>query len=91
MNYEQYALLFNEYFQDALTAVSSLQTYLQLGVLLFRWIGLPILALHLVGLLPDLIIMLEEISLNVGNVSISAYGVLRVFVFGGFLFWLGRY
>jgi small-conductance mechanosensitive channel len=186
MNYEQYALLFNEYFQGALTAVSSLQTYLQLGVLLaiyvisfaiaykirhrfdvtrnkpldsahpiqmfiyriagvlfpliallllqistkagqkleyspwliqaafsvatllffdsiirsfventliaslFRWIGLPILALHLVGLLPDLIIMLEEISLNVGNVSISAYGVLRVLVFGGFLFWLGR-
>lgn len=57
---------------------------------LFRWIGLPILFLHLVGLLPGLITALEEISLNVGNVDISAYGVLRVLVFGGFLFWLGR-
>lgn len=57
---------------------------------LFRWIGLPMLFLHLVGLLPSLISALEEISLSVGNVNISAYGVLRVLVFGGFLFWLGR-
>jgi small-conductance mechanosensitive channel len=57
---------------------------------LFRWIALPLLFLHLVGLLPGLISALEEISLSVGNVDISAYGVLRVLVFGGFLFWLGR-
>lgn len=57
---------------------------------LFRWIGLPLLFLHLVGFLPGLIAALEEISLSVGNVDISAYGVLRVLVFGGFLFWLGR-
>ncbi|MFQ3208498.1 MAG: hypothetical protein ACI9IT_002665, partial [Glaciecola sp.] len=57
---------------------------------LFRWIGLPILFLHLVGLLPAIIGALEEISISVGNVNISAYGVARVLVFGGFLFWLGR-
>lgn len=57
---------------------------------LFRWIGLPILFLHLLGFLPEVIRALEEISLEVGNFSISAYGVTRVLIFGSFLFWLGR-
>jgi small-conductance mechanosensitive channel len=57
---------------------------------LFRWVGLPILLLHLLDFLPTVIGALEEISLDVGNVSISAYGVTRVLIFGSFLFWLGR-
>ena len=57
---------------------------------LFRWVGLPILMLHLLGLLTTVINALEEISLDVGNVSVSAYGVARVLIFGSFLFWLGR-
>ncbi len=57
---------------------------------LFRWIGLPILILNMLDFLPAVIEALEEISLSVGNVSISAYGVVRVIIFGGFLFWLGR-
>ncbi len=57
---------------------------------LFRWVGLPILFLHLVGLLPSIISALEEISIKVGNVDISAYGVARGLVFVGVLFWLGR-
>lgn len=61
-----------------------------LAASVFRWVGLPILFLHLVGLLPVLIKALEEISINAGNINISAYGVIRVFIFGGFLFWLGR-
>ncbi|WP_412972371.1 mechanosensitive ion channel family protein [Glaciecola sp. MF2-115] len=57
---------------------------------LFKWIGLPILFLHLIGVLPGIIKILEEISISVGNVNVSVYGVARVLVFGGFLFWLGR-
>lgn len=57
---------------------------------LFRWVGLPTLILHLLGYLPIFISELEEISLDVGNVSVSAYGVLRVLIFGTLLFWLGR-
>lgn len=57
---------------------------------LFRWIGLPILFLHLTDLLPIFISALEAISINVGNINVSAYGVFRVLIFGGFLFWLGR-
>ena len=61
-----------------------------LAASLFRWIGLPILLLHLLDLLPTIISALEEISLQAGNFSISAYGVVRVLIFGSFLFWLGR-
>lgn len=57
---------------------------------LFRWIGLPILLLHLLDVLPIVIAALEDISISIGNVSVSAYGVFRVLIFGGFLFWMGR-
>jgi small-conductance mechanosensitive channel len=57
---------------------------------LFRWIGLPILSLHLFGYLPTIIQTLENIALNIGNVEVSAYGLVRVLIFGGLLFWLGR-
>lgn len=57
---------------------------------LFKWLGLPTLVLHLVGYLPEVIKILEDISLNVGNVGISVYGLARVLIFGAILFWLGR-
>ena len=55
-----------------------------------RWIGLPIVFLHLIDVLPKVIGALETVSFSVGNVDISAYGILRVLVFGILLFWLGR-
>jgi len=57
---------------------------------LFKWIGLPIIFLKLVGLLPALIEVLRDASMEVGNINITAYGVVRVLIFGSFLFWLGR-
>ncbi|HET8807548.1 MAG TPA: mechanosensitive ion channel domain-containing protein [Methylophaga sp.] len=54
------------------------------------WILLPIAILHLFGWLPPVIAYLEEISLEIGNIEISAYGVVRVIIFGSILFWLGR-
>lgn len=62
----------------------------QFAATLFRWIGLPILLLHLLGYLPTVTKALEEISLDVGNVGVSAYGLARVLIFGALLFWLGR-
>ncbi|MFC4699194.1 mechanosensitive ion channel family protein [Glaciecola siphonariae] len=56
----------------------------------FKWVGLPLVFLKLVGLLPLLISSLQEISIEVGNIEVSAYGIARVIIFGGFLFWLGR-
>lgn len=56
----------------------------------FRWVGLPLLFLHLVGLLAPLIEILESLSVTIGNIEVSMYGVLRVTLFGSLLFWLGR-
>jgi len=57
---------------------------------LFHWLGMPLLFLHLLGLLPGLIEILESISISIGNIEISAYGIARVLIFGSMLFWLGR-
>jgi small-conductance mechanosensitive channel len=56
----------------------------------FRWLGMPLLLLHLLGVLDDLIAILESISVNLGNIEVSAYGIARVAIFGSLLFWLGR-
>lgn len=58
--------------------------------LFLRWVGLPIVFMHLIGILPIVTKALESISLSVGNVEVSAYGVARVLIFGALLFWLGR-
>jgi small-conductance mechanosensitive channel len=57
---------------------------------LLRWVGMPILFLHLLDVLLGLIEILESISLSVGNIEVSAYGIARVAIFGSLLFWLGR-
>ena len=62
----------------------------QFAARLFKWIGLPILFLYVIDILDDLIVMLTDISIEAGNVSISAYGFLRVLIFGLLLFGLGR-
>ncbi|GAA4882577.1 hypothetical protein [Ferrimonas pelagia] len=57
---------------------------------IFRWIGLPILFLHLIDWLDGLIAILDSISIGLGNVEISVYGIARILIFGSLLFWLGR-
>lgn len=56
----------------------------------FHWIGTPLLFLHLIGLLDDVITILDSIAINVGNIRLSGYGVVRLLIFGTLLFWLGR-
>jgi small-conductance mechanosensitive channel len=55
-----------------------------------RWVGLPVLFLHLLDLLGPIIGILESMQVTIGNIQISAYGVVRVLIFGSLLFWLGR-
>jgi small-conductance mechanosensitive channel len=57
---------------------------------LFKWVGLPILLLHMVGFLPELIDELKAISIHLGNIEFTLFGLLRVLIFGAVLFWLGR-
>ncbi len=56
----------------------------------FRWIGTPIILLHVTGTLDDLVMVLESMSVELGNIRLSAYGIVRTIIFGSLLFWLGR-
>ncbi|MFT5181735.1 MAG: small-conductance mechanosensitive channel, partial [Alphaproteobacteria bacterium] len=59
-------------------------------IFILKWIGVPIALLFTVGLLDDATAYLDGITLEIGNIRISLYAVLRTFVFGVLLFWLGR-
>lgn len=57
---------------------------------LLKWIAIPVAILQVFGLLDNVIAYLESLFVEIGNIKISAYGVVRVLVFGALLFWLGR-
>lgn len=55
-----------------------------------KWILIPIAILEVFGLLDNVTQYLESLSIEIGNIKLSAYAISRVFVFGFLLFWLGR-
>ena len=57
---------------------------------LLKWMMLPLLFLHMVGWLGHIIEVLQGLSVSLGNIDISAYGLARVLIFGTLLFWIGR-
>ena len=71
---------------------SVIKAYVSPGFIssVFIFVGLPILLLHLLGWLPAVINALESISLSLGNLQITLYGLARVAFFAVVLFWLGR-
>lgn len=56
----------------------------------FRWIGMPIVLFYATGVLDDITNVLESMSVELGGIKLSAYGILRTLIFGSLLFWLGR-
>jgi small-conductance mechanosensitive channel len=59
-------------------------------VLALKWIGVPLAILYVVGVLDDIVAHLDSVSVQVGNIHVSLYAVLRTILFGVVLFWLGR-
>jgi small-conductance mechanosensitive channel len=59
-------------------------------IALLKWVGLPIALLYSAGWLGDVILHLESVSLKIGNIQVTLYAVVRTFLFGFILFWLGR-
>lgn len=57
---------------------------------MIKWVFIPIAILQIFGFLDDIVTYLESLVLNIGNITISAYGIARVAIFGGILFWFGR-
>ncbi len=56
---------------------------------LMRLVALPLVSLHLLGLLTPITTVLESMAVEIGNLRITVNGVLRVLVFGSLLFWIG--
>jgi len=54
-----------------------------------RWVGMPIIALKVLGFLSPLASALDSMSVEVGNLHLTVSGLFRVLVFGSLLFWLG--
>ncbi len=57
---------------------------------LIKWIAIPVALLQVFGWLDEVIAYLESLTLQIGNIKLSAYGMVRVLIFGLLLFWLGR-
>lgn len=57
---------------------------------MLKWLGIPIAVLQIFGVLDNVISYLESLYIEIGNIKISSYGVIRVLIFGFILFWLGR-
>ncbi len=55
-----------------------------------KWVGMPIVIMHYLGVLSPLVGLLESISMKLGNFELSAYGIIRVLIFGTLLVWLAR-
>lgn len=58
---------------------------------LSMWILLPIAILYIFGWLNLVVQYLETISVEIGSLHISVYGVARVLIFGSILFWIGKH
>ena len=57
---------------------------------LVYWLLIPAAILNIFDLLSAVTTYLDSIALEVGNIRVSAYGVMRMLLFGTLLFWLGR-
>nr|WP_255774696.1 mechanosensitive ion channel domain-containing protein [Microbulbifer zhoushanensis] len=75
-------LLFNDFVKLVITRASV--------ATVFRWVGMPILFLYVIGALDDIVRVLDSMAVELGNIRISAYGITRAVIFGSLLFWLGR-
>lgn len=54
-----------------------------------KWILLPVAVLQVFGLLEYVSEYLRSISIQLGDVNLSAFGVARLLVFGAIIYWLG--
>jgi small-conductance mechanosensitive channel len=55
-----------------------------------RWVGIPVAALAVFGVLNDVTAYLDTVAFAVGNIRVSVLALLKAAIFGGILFWLGR-
>ena len=57
---------------------------------IIKWTIIPVALLHVFGWLDNVTIFLDSVDIEVGNIRVSLFGLLRFLFFGVILFWLGR-
>ena len=57
---------------------------------MMKWVGIPIATLQVFGLLEPVTEYLDSFSLTIGDIRLSVYALIRTFIFGSVLFWMGR-
>ena len=57
---------------------------------ILKWIGVPIAILFMIGLLDDVVAHLDGVAIEVGNIRVTLYAIMRTLVFGIILLWLAR-
>ena len=57
---------------------------------ILKWIGVPIAILFTIGLLGEVIAHLDGVAIQIGNIRITLYALVRTLVFGIVLLWLAR-
>jgi small-conductance mechanosensitive channel len=57
---------------------------------LMLYTGVFLLVLNALDILDEIASVLDVMALQLGNIRISMLGILRVTIFGSFIFWLGR-
>ena len=57
---------------------------------LLKWVAIPVALLQVMGLLDNVVAYLESLFVEIGNIKVSAYGIVRVAIFSGILFWIGH-
>jgi small-conductance mechanosensitive channel len=59
--------------------------------LMGRYVLLPIMALHALGVLDDVTARLDAAQVNLGNIQFTALALIRGVIAGSLLFWLGSW
>ncbi len=54
------------------------------------WLGIPVATLHVFGWYDTVAGWLDGLAIQLGNIRLSVYFLLKAAVFGGLLFWAGR-
>lgn len=59
--------------------------------LMGRYVLLPVMALHALGVLDDVTARLDAAQVNLGNIQFTALALIRGLIAGALLFWLGSW
>jgi len=59
-------------------------------LMMVNYVAVPAAILQVLGVLDDLTAFLESVAIQLGNINLTAYAIVRTIIFGSILFYIGR-